>query len=84
MGNHVQEASTTPINTTSARNLDELQGPLAKDTGEHLLEHVEIVCIRSVLVKGRKNKDQELTHCRITEEKQTILKVKIYKVTFML
>lgn len=81
MGNHVQEASTTPINTTSARNLDELQGPLAKDTGEHLLEHVGIVCIRS---REEKNKDQELTHCRITDEKQTILKVKIYKVTFML
>lgn len=56
MGDHVQEASTTSINTTSARNLDEIQGPLAKDTEEHLLEHVAIMCIGSALVKARKTK----------------------------
>lgn len=61
MGNHVQEASTTPINTTSARNLDELQSPLARDTGKLFFR----ACVNSVYWvcagQGKKNKDQELT-----------------------
>lgn len=40
------------------------------------------ICIRSVLVKGRKKRDQELTHCRITKKKQTILKVKLLSLLF--